>query len=63
MKKYKKVIQEYKFKILAPTQNEDIQDYFEHIIKKHKTFTDNSPGRIYLNKIENRITLKVKTGY
>ena len=25
--------------------------------------TDNSPIRIYVNKIENRITFKIKTGY
>ena len=41
----------------------DIQDYFEHIIKKHETETDNSPIRTYVNKIENRITFRRKTGY
>ena len=34
-----------------------------YIIKKHKAFTDNPPGRIYVNKIENRITFKIKAGY
>ena len=40
-----------------------IQDYFEYFIKKHETVTDNPPIRIYVNKIENRITFKIKTGY
>ena len=34
-----------------------------YIIKKHKAFTDNPPVRIYVNKIENRITFKIKAGY
>ena len=37
----------------------DIQDYFGYIIKKHKTVTENPPIRIYVNKIENRITFKL----
>ena len=41
----------------------DIQDYFEYIIKKHKTIEDNSPVQIYVNKIKNRIVFKIKTGY
>ena len=64
-----------KFKISAPTWNDefdlpdgsysiaDIQDYFEFIIKRHKTLTENHPVHIYLNKIKNRIVFKVKTGY
>ena len=39
----------------------DIQDYFEYIIKKHETFTDNPPIRIYVNEIENMISFKIKT--
>ena len=39
----------------------DIQGYFEYIIKKHKTMTNNPPIRIYVNKIENRITFKTET--
>ena len=34
---------------------DDIQDYFEFIIKKHETLTDNPPIKIYSNKIKNRI--------
>ena len=30
---------------------------------KYETVADNPSIRIYVNKIENRITLKVKTGY
>ena len=64
-----------KFKISAPTWNdtfdlpdgsysiEDIQDYFEFIIKKHETLTENLPIEIYPNKIKNRIVFKIKTGY
>ena len=64
-----------KFKISAPTWNDtfdlsdgsysiaDIQDYFEFIIKKHETLTENPPVQIYPNKIKNRIVFKIKTGY
>ena len=41
----------------------NIQDYFEYIIKKNKTLTDNPPIRIYVKKVENRIAFKIKTGY
>ena len=40
----------------------DIQDYFEFIIKKHETLTENPPVQIYPNKIKNRIVFKIKTG-
>ena len=75
---WKNIKSEYnnnKFKILAPTWNDnfdlldgsysiaDIQDYFEFIIKKHKTLTENPPVQIYPNKIKNRIVFKIKTGY
>ena len=64
-----------RFKISAPTWNDtfdlpdgsysitDIQDYFEFIIKKHETFTENPPVQIYPNKIKNRIVFKIKTRY
>ena len=63
------------FKISAPTWNEefelpdgsysisDIQDYFEYILKKYSESVDNPSIRIYVNKIENRITFKIKSGY
>ena len=41
----------------------DIQDYFEYIIKKHETLTDNPPIWIYRNRIQNRIAFKIKTAY
>ena len=41
----------------------EIQDYFEFIIKKHKTLTKNPPVQIYPNKIKNIIVFKIKTGY
>ena len=64
-----------KFKISAPTWSEefklpdgsysvqDIQDYFEYILKKHSESVDNPSVRIYIYKIENRITFKIKNGY
>ena len=64
-----------KFKISTPTWSEefeltdgsysisDIQDYFEYILKKHSESVDNPSTRIYVNKIENRITFKIKSGY
>ena len=32
-------------------------------MKKHETFTNNPPIRMYVNKIENRITFRIKVGY
>ena len=64
-----------KFKISAPTRNDNflfshrsysvsnIQDYFEYIFKKHGKNIDKPSVMIYINKIENRITLKIKNGY
>ena len=64
-----------KFKISAPTWNDkfelpdgsysvsDIQDYFEYILKKHGEDIDKPSVQIYVNKIENRITFKIKNGY
>ena len=39
----------------------DIQDYFEYILKYHGEYTDNPSVRMYVNKIGNRITFKIKT--
>ena len=64
-----------KFKISAPTWNDTfdvpdgsysiaaLQNYFEYIIKKHKTITTTSPVIIYVNETNNRIVFKIKTGY
>ena len=41
----------------------DIQDYFEYILKKHGENIDNPSVKIYVNKIENRITFRIKNGY
>ena len=61
-----------KFKISPPTWSEefklpdgsysvsDIQDYFEYVLKKS---VDNPSIRMYVNRIENRITFKIKNGY
>ena len=38
----------------------DVQDYFEYILKKHDQNVDDNPSiKIYVNKIENRITFKI----
>ena len=75
MENIKKSYKKNEFKISAPTWNEnfklpdgsysllDIQYYFEYIIRKHKTMTDNPPIRIYVNKIENIINLKLKEDF
>ena len=64
-----------KFKISAPTWNDkfelpdgsysvsDIQDYFEYILEKYGEDIDEPSVQIYVNKIENRITFKIKKGY
>ena len=74
-KKTKNSCNNNKFKISAPTWNDkfelpdgsysvsDIQDYFQHILKKHGESTNNPSIRIYGNKTENGITFKIKTAY
>ena len=69
-KNIKKLHNNNKFKISAPTWNDhfglpdgsysisDIQNYFEHILKKYVENIDNPSARIYVNKIENRITFR-----
>ena len=64
-----------KFKVSAPTWDDkfeltdgsysvsDIQDYFEYIFKKHGEDIDEPSVQIYVNKIENRITFKIRSGY
>ena len=41
----------------------DIQDYFECILRKHETNANNPSMKIYVNKLEKRITIKLKIGY
>ena len=41
----------------------DIQDYFEYILQKHRENTDKPSVQIHVNKIENRVTFKIKSGY
>ena len=64
-----------KFKISTSVQNDtfdlldgsysidDIQDYFEFIIKKHEALTEDLPIDIYPDKTKNRIFFKIKTDY
>ena len=74
-KNVKSLYNNNKFKISAPTWSEefelrdgsyavsDIQDYFEYILKKHSESVENPSIRMYINRIENRITFKIKSGY
>ena len=41
----------------------DIRDYFEYILKKNGESVDKPSVQIYVNKIENRVTFKIKNGY
>ena len=64
-----------KFKISAPTWSEefklpdgsyiiyDIQEYCKYILKEHSENVDNLPIRISVDRIENRITFKIKSRY
>ena len=40
----------------------DIQDYFRHILKKHVENINNPSVQVYINKIEHRVTFKIKDG-
>ena len=64
-----------KFKISAPTWSDEfelpdgsysisnMQGHFEVILKKHGESVDNPSTGIYVSKIENRITFRIKNGY
>ena len=41
----------------------DIQDYFEYILKTHGENIDNPSVKVYVNKIKNRITFRIKNGH
>ena len=74
MENTKKSYKSNRFKISAPAWNDDlklpdgsysvsdIQVYFEYILNKYETATDNPSMKICVNKIENRITFKINTG-
>ena len=74
MEKLKSSYSNNKFKISAPTWNDNfelpdgsysvsnIQDYFEYILKKYGENIDKPPVQICVNKIENRVTFKIKDG-
>ena len=75
MEKYKRSYSNNKFKISALSWNDkfelpdglysvsNIQDYFEYIFKKHGENIDKPLVEIYVKKIENRCTFKIKNGY
>ena len=41
----------------------DIQNCFEHIVKKHETMTNQPPIQVHVNRIKNGVTFKIKSGY
>ena len=47
----------------GPYSVSDIQNYFKYILKKRQENTNKPSVQIYVNKIENRITFKIKNGY
>ena len=73
MENVKSAYNNNKFKISAPTWNDefdlhdgsycilDIQDCFEYIINKHEIIANNPPVKIYVNKIKIKIVFKIKT--
>ena len=75
MENIKNLYDNNKFKISAPIWNykfelpdwsysvSGIPDYFEYILEKHNEKIDNPSIRIYVNKTENRVAFKIKTGY
>ena len=74
-KNIKSLYNNNKLEISAPTWNDkfelpdgsysvsDIQDYFQYILKKHGESVDKPSVQIYVNKIENGVTFKIKKGY
>ena len=64
-----------KFKTSSSTWNEefilpdgsysisDIKDYFQYILKNHGENIDKPSIQVYVNKIKNVITFKIKKGY
>ena len=57
-----------KFKISAPTWSDEFElldgsNLISDILKKHNENVDNPSIRIYVNKIENRITFKIKNRF
>ena len=64
-----------KLKIIASTWNDefelpdgiysesDIQDYIEYIIENHESLTAIPLSHVNINRINNRLVLKIKDGY
>ena len=60
----KKSYKNNKFKISAPTWNEEFEwPYSEYTFKKHWEKTVNPSITTYISKIGNRITFEINTGY
>ena len=75
MEKLKSSYNNNKYKISTPTWTDefelpdgsysvsDIQDCFKYILKKQREITNKPSAQTYINKIENRITFKIKNVY
>ena len=75
MEKHKNSYNNNNFKISTPPCNDkfelpdgsysasDIQDSFECLLKKHGEEIDKPLVQMHVNKIENRVTFKIKNGY
>ena len=74
-KNIKSIYNNNRFKISSPTWKDefelpngsysisDIQDCFEYILKKYGEDIDKPSVQMFVNKIENRVTFKIKNGY
>ena len=74
-KNIRKQYKNNKLKIIAPTYNDElgladrsyavwyIQNYVDYIIKKHETLTAIPPIYVYINRINNRLVIKIKDRY
>ena len=72
---YRNLYRNNKLRISAPTWNDKfelsdgsysvsgIQDYFQYTFKKHETFANNRPIKIFINRTEDRTAFKIKKEY
>ena len=49
--------------LMDQTLYQIFKNYVKYILKRHDKVTDNPSIMKYVNKIENRITFKIKTGH
>ena len=49
--------------IMSGSAWDDEFELIKYIIRKHETLTEKPPIQIFINKVENRITFTIKSGY